>query len=424
MRLRVHRPGPARPARGHQPRAELLLVPSRPGRLNVPSARRLRGIDVLIFAAPLRAPELRHEIPAGIGDPFLYAEHDGRTFVLISTLDADNVRAARPDAELLAPEAFGIDDLLAAGAHRDDAERELVLRACRELGVRSAAVPPSFPVALADHLRAGGVELVPDRELFDGRRRAKTERELAGIRRAQRAAEAGMRVAAQMLAAAEPGAQGVLRLDGEPLTSERIRAAVEAAFAAHDAVSDGFIVAHGAQGAVGHDLGSGPIAAGEPVIVDLWPADRATSCFADMTRTFVVGEPGAQLAAWHGLCRDALARCVEAVRPGLRGRAVWEVACDVFEAAGEPTQRTKQPGEVLREGFFHGLGHGVGLEVHEAPGLGRGPDVLQAGDVVAIEPGTYRRDRGGVRLEDLVLVTEDGAEVLTDFPYGLEPSAG
>src|SRR5205823_4783666 len=236
------------------------------------------------------------------------------------------------------------DDLLAKGMHRDDAQREVVLRACRELGVQSAAVPPAFPLALADHLRAGGVELAPDRELFDGRRRAKTALEVAGIRRAQRAAEAGMRVAAGMLAAALPGPQGVLRLEGEPLTSERIRAAIDDAIAAHDAVSEGFIVAHGAQGAVGHDLGSGPI------------------------------------------------------------------------AAGEPTQRTKAAGEVLRDGFFHGLGHGVGLDVHEAPGLGRGPDVLQAGDVIAIEPGTYRRDRGGVRLEDLVLVTETGAELLTDFP--------
>src|SRR6059058_2395382 len=99
-------------------------------------------MDALIYAATLRSPELRHEIPAGIGDPFLYAERDGRAFVVISTLDAETVRAARPDAELLAPEAFGIDDLLAAGMHRDDAGREIVLRACRELGVRSAAVPP------------------------------------------------------------------------------------------------------------------------------------------------------------------------------------------------------------------------------------------------------------------------------------------
>ena len=380
-------------------------------------------MDVLIYADTLRSPELRHEIPAGIGDPFLYAERDGRAYALVSTLDADNVRGARPGVEVVAPESLGVDELIASGMHRADIELELALRACRRLGVARATVPPGFPLDVADHLRAGGVELTPDREGFEARRRAKNDDELAGVRRAQRAAEAGMRAAAALLAAAQPGDGALLVLDGEPLTCERIKADIDAAFAAHGVAAEEFIVAHGAQGASGHDYGSGPIAAGEPVIVDLWPQDRASACFADMTRTFVAGAaPSEELAAWHGVCRDALARCVDAVAPGVAGRDLWGIACDVIEAAGHPTQRTKAPGQVLRDGFFHGLGHGVGLEVHEAPGLGRGPDVLVAGDVLAIEPGVYRHDRGGVRLEDLVLVTDDGAEVLTDFPYGLEPS--
>ena len=306
--------------------------------------------------------------------------------------------------------------------HRADAELEIALRACRELGIAAATVPPGFPIDVADRLRAGGIELTPDREAFERRRRTKSEAEMAGIRRAQRAADAGMRAVAALLGAASVGNDGMLVLAGEPLTCERVKADVEAAFAAHGAFADEFIVAHGAQGAVGHDAGSGPIAAGEPVIVDLWPQDRASACFADMTRTFVAGAPPSdELASWHAVCREALARCVDAVAPGVPGRDVWAVACDVIEAAGHPTQRTKAPGEVLRDGFFHGLGHGVGLEVHEAPGLGRGPDVLAAGDVLAIEPGVYRHGYGGVRLEDLVLVTEDGAEVLTDFPYDLAP---
>jgi Xaa-Pro aminopeptidase len=333
------------------------------------------------------------------------------------------VRGARPDIEIVAPEALGIDELMSDGLHRSEAELELVLRACRELGVERATVPPGFPLDLADHLRPAGVELVPDRAAFESRRRAKSEAELAGIRRAQAAAEAGMRVASEMLAAAEPGAGGALALDGEPLTCERVQAAVDAEFHARGAVVDGVLVAPGAQGAVGHELGHGPIPANAPVIVDLWPQDRASACFADMTRTFVVGTPDEELAAWHALTREALARSVEAIAPGVTGREVWGAACDVYEAAGHPTQRTKTPGQVLRDGFFHSLGHGVGLEVHEAPGLGRGPDELVAGDVVAVEPGLYRHGYGGVRLEDLVLVTDDGPVVLTEFPYGLEPGA-
>src|SRR4051794_31428456 len=232
---------------------------------------------------------MRHEVPALIGDPFLYAEHDGRAYAVISLLDVDNARSARRDLEVLTPESLGIDDLLAAGMHRDDAEHELALRACRELGIAGATVPPGFGVALADHLRAGGVEVAADREVFERRRRVKSEHELEGIRRAQRAAEAGMRAAAALLAAARPGDDGLLVVDREPLTSARVKAQGEAALARHHPLADAFIVAHGAQGASGHAYGSGPIPAGEPVIVDLWPQDRASACFADMTRTFVAG---------------------------------------------------------------------------------------------------------------------------------------
>jgi Xaa-Pro aminopeptidase len=358
----------------------------------------------------VRSPELRHEVPADIVDPFLWAERGGRAYAVVFHLDADIVRAARPDAELLGPERFGLDELLAEGRTHAEADVEIARRVCAHLGLTAAVVPPAFPLEMADGLRAAGIDLAVDRPLFEGRRRVKSAAELEGIRRALRAAEAGVRAVADRLAAYEEG-----------LTVEDVRPDVEAAFAAHGAAADTFIVAPGPQSALGHEEGHGPIAPGVPVVVDVWPQDRASSCFADMTRTFVAGEPDPELVAWHALCREALERCVAAMRPGAAARDVWGVACDVFEEAGHPTQRTKAHGEVLRDGFSHGLGHGVGLEVHEAPMLGRSPDVLVAGDVIAVEPGTYRQGYGGVRLEDLVLVTDDGAEVLTDFPYELAP---
>jgi Xaa-Pro aminopeptidase len=168
-------------------------------------------------------------------------------------------------------------------------------------------------------------------------------------------------------------------------------------------------------------MGSGPIAPGEPVVIDMWPRDAESACFADMTRTFVVGEAPAELRQYHELTLESLARSRRAVRPGVEGRELHRVSCEPYEEAGLPTQRSKKPGQVLEDGFYHSLGHGVGLEVHEAPPLGRGPGVLVAGDVITLEPGCYRRGFGGCRLEDLVLVTEDGCEVLTDFPYDLEP---
>jgi Xaa-Pro aminopeptidase len=181
------------------------------------------------------------------------------------------------------------------------------------------------------------------------------------------------------------------------------------------------IVAHGAQSASGHEFGSGPIQPDEPVVIDLWPRDPQSACFADMTRTFVVGEAPAELRRYHELTRESLARSLAAARPGAEGREVHRLSCEPYEQAGLPTLLSKAPGKVLEEGYFHSLGHGVGLEVHEAPVLGRAPDVLVTGDVITLEPGCYRPGFGGCRLEDLVLVTDEGAEVLTDFPYHLEP---
>jgi Xaa-Pro aminopeptidase len=157
-------------------------------------------------------------------------------------------------------------------------------------------------------------------------------------------------------------------------------------------------------------------------VIDLWPRDDESSCSADMTRTFVVGDVADEVAEWHSLCKEALDRALGDIRPGVPGKVVFERTCDLFEAAGYPTQRTKAPGKVLSSGFHHSLGHGVGLEVHEQPMLGFvGHAPLVAGDVVAVEPGLYRAGFGGLRLEDLVLVTGDGAETLTSFPYDLAP---
>jgi Xaa-Pro aminopeptidase len=156
-------------------------------------------------------------------------------------------------------------------------------------------------------------------------------------------------------------------------------------------------------------------------VFDLFPRDKATGCYADMTRTYVVGEPSAELQEWHRLVKEALERSTVDVRPGVNGRALFERVCGLFQDAGYKTQLNKQPGEVLEDGFFHSLGHGVGLELHELPYMGRTGHDLVPGDVITIEPGLYRSGYGGLRLEDLVLVTDSGYEVLTDYPYELVP---
>jgi Xaa-Pro aminopeptidase len=377
--------------------------------------------DVLIHGDTHRSAALRHELPVGILDPFPYFELDGRRVVVIVAMEADRIREAAPDVEILDPYALGLDEMIARGMQWHDLDPELCARAAAQLGAERLVVPAGLPVAVADRLRADGIEIVPDETEFIRRRRAKNASEVEGVRRAQAAADAGMAAAAELLREATPR-DGVLALDGEALTSEAVRTRIREVCADREApAGEDIIVAAGAAGATGHEQGTGPLQAGVPIIIDIWPRDERSGCYSDMTRTFVTGgDPADDVVAWHGLAQTALERVYEQLRPGVTGRDLFATACEVFEEAGEPTQRTKREGESLRDGFFHSLGHGVGLEVHEEPSLGRtGADPLVPGDVVAIEPGCYRSGYGGVRLEDLVLLTDDGFERLTEFPYAL-----
>jgi Xaa-Pro aminopeptidase len=376
--------------------------------------------DVLIFADSVVSPEMRHEVPVMVPDPFLYAEKDGKRYSASSSFEVG--RLAEAGIEAHPWEDFGYDELIGQGLPRDEITwLHVNLNACREFGIEDAIVPRSFPALVADHLRANEITLQPDYRFFADRRRVKTEAELAGIRRAQRAAEAGMAAAKEILARAE-ASNGTLSVDGEPLTCELVKSAIRRAITENGMTGDDFIVSHGAQAAVGHDLGSGPISPDEPIVIDLWPKDPESGCYADMTRTYVVGTPPDELAEYYRLVKEALDRSLDATKAGVPGLEVFTLVCELFEENGQKTALSKPPGEVLENGFFHGLGHGVGLEVHEAPNLGRGAtgDLL-AGDVVTLEPGLYRQGFGGCRLEDLVLVTEDGAENLTNFPYDLKP---
>jgi Xaa-Pro aminopeptidase len=373
--------------------------------------------DLLIVADTFRSPEMRHEIPVPVPDPFFYAEVGGTRHVMAPTAEQPIIAAAG-DYVFHAPEEYGVEELRRTMGSPEEMFQELVVRAVRSLGVERAVVPDSFPLFAADALRGSGVALETGRELFAARRRVKSPAELAGIRRAQAAADAGMAAASALLASSSPGPDGILQAGDGPLTSERLHTEIAAAFVANDASAEVFIASHGPQTAIGHHLGEGPIRAGEPVIVDIWPRDNRSACFTDMTRTFVKGEPAAEFVEWYRLCMDWLELALGLIRPGVTAKSVYDAVCDQAEAAGFPTQRTKPEGEVLETGYIFALGHGVGLEVHEAPILGMlGHSELVAGDVLAIEPSLCRAGDYGARVEDVVLVTEDGCEKLGNFSY-------
>jgi Xaa-Pro aminopeptidase len=241
-------------------------------------------VNVLIRGDTETSPALRHEVPLAIGDPFLYLESDGRHAVVTSVVEDARLARVDPDLERLLNEELGRDELIAAGWPAYQIELEVAVRATERLGIREAIVPLEFPVALADRLRERGVDLNLDERAFTERRRRKTATEVAGIRRAADAALAAMGEAASMLPAAEIRDQQ-LWLDGARLTSESVRARIREVCnrAGAPAPADIMVKPEGPNPAIGHDPGAGPLPAHTPILIDLWPREEASDCWADMT---------------------------------------------------------------------------------------------------------------------------------------------
>ena len=376
----------------------------------------------LIYDDALHSPELRHEIAEPVGDPVIFVEHEGRTYVGSSIFDAPML-AARDD---IIDEVWDYSSLGSVELQKDSSfpaeliGPELVSRALAKLGVHKVSVPASFWVLVADYLRDRGVEVVVEADEWARRRRSKTPWELEGIERAQRATETAMLTAARMLREAEPTNDGLLRFEGEILTAEWIRESMNAELLMQGAESEEILVQSGDACLDGHHPGRGPILPDQTCIIDCYPRDRRSGAYTDMTRTFVPGEPSEEALRLHGHCRKALDIAYSAVRPGAEDAHAQVVA--YFHDKGLPTLEHHEGSDPLRQGFCHSLGHGVGLEVHERPFVGRRSEPLQSGDVIALEPGLYFPGIGGVRLEDTVFVTDKGYEHFTDpFPYDLQP---
>jgi Xaa-Pro aminopeptidase len=376
----------------------------------------------LLYDDSLRSPELRHEVGEAIMDPIGFMDHDGVRIVIGSVLE-ESIFDKREDVvdEFWNTHQLGYEDLI-----KDESllvhliGPELVLRAVKRAGATSVIVPSTFQVLVADYLRDAGIEVRVDTGAWEQRRRRKSPWELEGIERAQRAAETAMLTAARMLRDAERTSDGRLRFEGEILSAELIRTAMQGELVSQGGESEEIIVHSGDACLNGHDLGSGPILPDQSCIIDCFPRDRRTGVYTDMTRTFVPGDPSDELVDLHSHCLAALRLAKQSISPGNDG--AHAAVAQYFEDHGFPTSEHHSGEEPLIEGFWHSLGHGVGLQVHEKPNVGRRPDHLVAGDVVALEPGLYFREVGGVRLEDTILVTESGAEHFTDpYPYDLTP---
>jgi len=378
------------------------------------------GRDMLVIAAPEHDAAAYHLTGFLAPDPVIFFRVGGRGHLAVSAMEYPRARREARVEEVLSFDELGVEELARELRDGHRAYAAAAARALLERGAKSVAVPPGLGVAYADELRARGVELSPDGPLFSRMRRRKTEREISCIERTQRAVEEACRRALGILREAGVGEGGALSWRGEPLTSERLRSEIDVELLRRGCAAEGTIVAGGPQAADPHERGSGPLRAGETIIVDVFPRDQRTRYYADMTRTFVKGEPDGKLVRMHEAVLEAQRAALGMIRAGVNGRDVHRKVSEVLHEAGYKTAlHDRREGRPLTEGFMHGTGHGVGLEIHEAPRISTADEELLAGDVVTVEPGVYDPEVGGVRIEDLVVVTEEGCRNLTRFPKEL-----
>jgi len=299
---------------------------------------------------------------------------------------------------------------------------EVARRVLAERSVRSVRVSPMLPAILYEGLRQLDLEVEIDRDLFVRERRRKSVEEVEFIRAAQEAAEAACREVIALLATAQPRSDGWLWLEDSPLTSERLMARAQATLNEIGYLAREMIVAGAPDCALPHLRGSGPIRVGAPVIIDIFPRGSTSRYHGDLTRTVVVGPVPEEIRRMHEACVAAMDEAISRLVDGANGREVHHAVCRTLVERGYGTSTPGFEGRSEGPIMNHSTGHGVGLEVHEPPTIGRVDCTLQAGDVVTVEPGLYLSGLGGVRVEDTGLVTSKGFQDFTTLPRSLDPA--
>jgi Xaa-Pro aminopeptidase len=289
---------------------------------------------------------------------------------------------------------------------------EVIKALGRHFKLRRFTVPDDFPAGLLLRLREIGVKVDVASGPFIPKRLVKTPAEVAAIREGNRLASVGFRTAERMLKAATIR-DGVLMFGRKPLTSERVRFAIDVAILEQGGSAQNTIVAGGDQACDPHCRGSGPLRANELIIFDIFPRVIASGYHGDMTRTYLKGQASDAQRALVAAVRSAHKLGIKSVKAGAHGITVHKKIVKFFEDAGYVTANDEKG----TRGFFHGTGHGLGLAVHEAPGMGVRGTPLRAGHVVTVEPGLYYPGLGGCRVEDVVLVTKSGCELVSRHPY-------
>lgn len=349
-----------------------------------------------------------------VPDPFIYLHFDRRPLLVMSDLEIDRARAGAPHCRVAS--LTEIQRKLRREGIKRPRFAHVIRYIMREKKIRRALVPEDFPLGLARELKKLGIKIKPAPNFFP-RREFKTADEVKKISAALVMAEVGMAEGMQALRLSKIDKRRQLIYRGAPLTSERLRAIIDCAILQARGLAANTIVAGGKQACDPHERGYGPLRANEPIIIDIFPRSQKTGYFGDITRTVVRGHASDAVRKLYDTVLHGQKIAFDKMRSKVKTSEVHKAVQDFFVKQGYKTGR--RDGHM--EGFFHGTGHGLGLEIHEAPRVGAtSTGQLKRGHVVTVEPGLYYPEIGGVRLEDVALVTGNGAKNLTRFEKVLE----
>ena len=347
-------------------------------------------------------------------DPFVFIQADGRKILVMSDLEIDRAKSQASVTDVLS--YAKLSQQAKQRLNHEPGLMDIVDEVLRGHQVKTIEVMREFGVAFADRLRQLGYDVVPKPDPFYPERMIKSREEVGYLVQSLRATEDALAQAIELIRNSEIQPDGTLRIGGRPLTAELIRKVLHLQMMEQDCVGQHTIVACGIQAVDPHNEGSGPLYANQPIVMDVFPQHAQTRYFADITRTVVKGKASDKVRRMFEAVREGQEIAYRMIKDGVDGSAVHQAIMRYFESLGFHTG--EQGGRM--QGFFHGTGHGVGLEIHEPPRISAGADVLKAGMVVTVEPGLYYADAGGMRIEDMVLVTTDGCELLTQAPKVLE----
>jgi Xaa-Pro aminopeptidase len=347
-----------------------------------------------------------------IGDPFIFLQQNGKRTLVLSDLEIDRAKKnAKADEFVMFSQ---LEREVQGKAKKAPPYEKVLAHFLRKRGVKRAKVPANFPLGFANEIKRKGIALETSNGLFWPAREKKTAEEIRLLERALRITETGMKRGMEILKASKPGAGKKLKWSGKTLTSEILRAEIDSAILRAGGVPTNTIVAGGDQACDPHERGFGPLQANSLIILDIFPRDAKTGYWGDMTRTVVRGRASEQQRKLWEAVKAGQALALKRIKAGVDGMSIHKAITELFDRRGFQTEVRNG----RRVGFFHGTGHGLGLEIHEYPRLQK--VTLKTGQCLTVEPGLYYPGIGGARIEDVVIVEKDGCRILSKFPKQLE----